>query len=58
MNQIPIADAHVIFVGYPIWSTEESEMAEFRRLDTGKGEHDPEAPGVGEMLLANYKVHD
>lgn len=36
----------------------ESEMAELRRLDTGKGEHDPEAPGVGEMLLANYKVHD
>lgn len=37
---------------------EESEMAELRRLDTGKGDHDPEAPGVGEMLLANYKVHD
>lgn len=37
---------------------EESEMAELRGLDTGKGEHDPEAPGVGEMLLANYKVHD
>lgn len=27
-------------------------------LDTGKGDHDPEAPGVGEMLPANYKVHD
>lgn len=27
-------------------------------MDTGKGSHDPEAPGVGEMLLANYKVHD
>ena len=36
----------------------ESEMAELYRLDTGKGSHDPEAPGVGEMLLANYRVHD
>ena len=36
----------------------ESEMEELRGLDTGKGDHDPEAPGVGEMLLANYKVHD
>lgn len=36
----------------------ESEMQELRGLDTGKGEHDPEAPGIGEMLLANFKVHD
>ena len=36
----------------------ENEMQELRGLDTGKGEHDPEAPGVGEMLLANFKVHD
>lgn len=34
------------------------EMEQMRALDTGKGFHDPEAPGVGEMLLANYKVHD
>lgn len=27
-------------------------------LDTGRGRHDPDAPGVGEMLLKNYKVHD
>lgn len=36
----------------------ENEVKELRGLDTGKGDHDPEAPGVGEMLLANYKVHD
>lgn len=36
----------------------EDEMNQVRALDTGKGFHDPEAPGVGEMLLANYKVHD
>ena len=29
-----------------------------RALDTGKGHHDPEAPGVAEMLLQNYKIHD
>ena len=37
---------------------EDSEMEEIRALDTGKGNHDPEAPGVAEMLLANYKIHD
>lgn len=37
---------------------EDSEMEEIRALDTGKGHHDPEAPGVAEMLLANYKIHD
>ena len=36
----------------------EDEMDEIRALDTGKGSHDPEAPGAGEWLLANYKVHD
>lgn len=34
------------------------EMEKMRALDTGKGSHDPEAPGVAEMLLANYKIHD
>lgn len=34
------------------------EMNQIRALDTGKGSHDPETPGVGEYLLANYKVHD
>ena len=37
---------------------EDSEMEEIRALDTGKGHHDPEAPGVAGMLLANYKIHD
>ena len=36
----------------------EAEMAELRSLDTGRGSHDPEAPGVAEMLLRNYKIHD
>lgn len=36
----------------------EDEMNQMRALDTGKGSHDPEAPGVAEMLLANFKVHD
>lgn len=36
----------------------EEEMEKMRALDTGKGSHDPEAPGVAEMLLANYKIHD
>lgn len=34
------------------------EMASIRNLDTGRGTHDPETPGMGELLLANYKVHD
>lgn len=36
----------------------EEEMEQMRGLDTGKGVHDPEAPGVGEMLLEKYKTHD
>ena len=36
----------------------EDEMAELHSLDTGRGSHDPEAPGVAEMLLRNYKIHD
>lgn len=35
----------------------EAEMDAIRALDTGRG-HDPEAPGLGEMLLKNYPVHD
>lgn len=34
------------------------EMEEMRAMDTGKGTHDPEAPGVGENLLKAYKIHD
>ena len=36
----------------------EDEMDALRALDIGKGHHDPEAPGVAEMLLQNYKIHD
>ena len=36
----------------------EEEMNQMYALDTGRGHHDPEAPGVAEMLLQNYKVHD
>lgn len=36
----------------------EEEMKEIRAMDTGKGKHDPEAPGIAERLLANYKIHD
>ncbi|MBQ6975004.1 MAG: hypothetical protein IJS81_08960 [Selenomonadaceae bacterium] len=34
------------------------EMNQIRAMDTGKGVHNPDAPDVGEYLLANYKVHD
>ena len=33
-------------------------MARMRGLDTGKGSHDPETPGMGDMLLNAYKVHE
>ncbi|OWV17954.1 2,5-diketo-D-gluconic acid reductase [Fibrobacter sp. UWB4] len=36
----------------------ENEMEQIKVLDKGKGTHDPEAPGVGEMLLNNYKIHE
>ena len=36
----------------------DDEMETLRALDTGKGHHDPETPGVAEMLLKNYKIHD
>ena len=36
----------------------EDEMKQMYALDTSKGHHDPEAPGVAEMLLQNYKIHD
>lgn len=35
----------------------DSEMDELRGLDTGKGSHDPDAPGVGEMLMNAFDVH-
>lgn len=36
----------------------DEEMQEMRALDTGKGTHDPEAPGMGEHLLNAFKIHD
>lgn len=36
----------------------ESDMESLRALDTGKGAHDPDAPGVAESLLAAYKIED
>ena len=40
------------------FSLTDAEMQRLYALDTGRGRHDPDAPGVGEMLLKNYKVHD
>lgn len=36
----------------------EADMEEMRALDTGKGTHDPDAPGVAKMLLGAYKIED
>lgn len=36
----------------------EDEMERIGSLDTGKGTHDPDAPGVGEYLMSAFKVHD
>ena len=33
------------------------EMDALRALDKGQGNHNPDAPGVGEWLLSNYDVH-
>ena len=32
-------------------------MSAIRVLDTGKVNHDPDAPGVGEWLLSAYDIH-
>ena len=34
------------------------DMHKIASLDTGKGSHDPETKGMGESLLANFKIHD
>jgi len=39
------------------FTIDDGDMEALRGLDTGKGSHDPEAPGVGEYLLANFDVH-
>ena len=36
----------------------EDEMESLRALDTGKGAHDPDAPGVAENLLKAYKIEN
>ncbi|MGM9885140.1 hypothetical protein [Streptococcus hyointestinalis] len=33
-------------------------VALLRTLDTGKGSHDPETPGLGKRLMAAYKIND
>lgn len=35
----------------------DAEMAAMVKLDKGKGQHDPDAPGVKEMLLNAFDVH-
>lgn len=40
------------------FSFTDEEMAELRGLDTGKSSHNPDAEGVGEMLLKNYPIED
>ncbi|MBQ2832452.1 aldo/keto reductase [Methanobrevibacter sp.] len=35
----------------------DDEMDNIRALDTGRGSHDPDAEGVGEMLLSAFDVH-
>lgn len=35
----------------------DEEMQKMRALDTGKGMHDPDAPGVEKMLLGAFDVH-
>ncbi len=36
----------------------EDEMSAIRALDTGKGSHDPEAPGIGEALRSAFVIED
>ncbi|MBO8415666.1 MAG: aldo/keto reductase [Proteobacteria bacterium] len=36
----------------------DDEMLSLRALDTGKGAHDPDAPGVAEKLLSAFKITD
>ena len=35
----------------------DDEMDKIRGLDTGKGSHNPDAPGMGEMLMNAFDVH-
>ena len=40
------------------FSLTEEEIQRLSGLDTGKGTHNPETPGMGELLLSQYRVHD
>ena len=40
------------------FSLTEEEIQRLRGLDTGKGTHNPETPGMGELLLSQYRAHD
>lgn len=40
------------------FSLTDENMVRMGSLDTGKGSHDPETPGMGDMLLNAYKVHE
>ena len=46
-----------------VWVTSKMWLQDYayedakRPIDRGKGNHDPDAPGVGDYLLANYDVH-
>ena len=39
------------------FSLTEDEMDKMRKLDTGKGCHNPDAPGVAEFLISAFDVH-
>jgi hypothetical protein len=36
----------------------DEEMDEMRSLDTGRGSHNPDAPGVEEMLRGAFVIKD
>lgn len=40
------------------FSLSDEEMEEMAVLDTGRGEYDPDAPGIEDLLLNTYRVHD
>ncbi len=39
------------------FSLTDEEMDKMHALDTGKGSHDPDAPGVGDFLINAYDIH-
>ena len=55
-NKVVLTAAHWGLVTGDIALVTE-EMDQIHALDKGKGMHDPDAPGVGEMLLNAYDIH-